>query len=248
MIPPIFGPHAVHAPPQLASWLTLALSAGAVNAIAFGACARFVTHVTGIVTQVGLGSEQLVLVGEYLLVLGAFVLGAALSVAVSDGRRWRGLEPRPALPLALVAAILACAGIAGEIGAFGAFGGTVEQPPDFALLAALALAMGLQNASVAIATGMLVRTTHMTGPATDLGISLGTLLHAVPAGVRESATRSAVLRGGKIAAFALGAALGLVLAGVLGYAAFLAPALAIAAVAGTTFATADASAGADAAR
>ena len=38
------------------------------------------------------------------------------------------------------------------------------------LLSLLAFAMGLQNAAVASTTGLAVRTTHLTGPATDLGI------------------------------------------------------------------------------
>lgn len=248
MIPPVFDARTVHAPPHLASWNALALSAGAVNAIAFGACARFVTHVTGVVTRVGVDAVEPLLVLEYLFVLGAFVLGAGLSVALSDGRRWRGLEPRPWLPLALVAAILGATGVAGTLGAFGAFGGSPEEPPDFALLGALALAMGLQNASVASATGMLVRTTHMTGPATDLGIAFGTLAHTTPRDVREAARRSAVLRGSKIAAFASGAALGLALGGALGYLALLAPALVIGLVAGSTFAVSAVRVAADGAR
>ena len=40
------------------------------------------------------------------------------------------------------------------------------------LLSILSFAMGLQNAAVATSTGLLVRTTHLTGPATDLGIHL----------------------------------------------------------------------------
>lgn len=233
MTPPLFDAHSVHRPARLAGWMLLALSAGAVNAIAFAACARFVTHVTGIVTRVGLDAMDLALVAEYSLVLAAFVLGAASSVALSDGRRWRGLPPRPWLPLGITAAILAGAALAGHAGLFGPFGGGPDGPAEFALLTVLAASMGLQNASVATATGMLVRTTHMTGPATDLGVAIGTLLHEVPGEVREAARRSALLRGGKILAFMGGALAGITLASALGYLAFLAPALGIAGVATT---------------
>jgi len=247
VITPIFDPSTVHRGPHLASWLALSCSAGAVNAIAFAACARFVTHVTGTLTLAGIDAAQPTLLAEYLLVLGAFVLGSALSVALSEGPRWRGTVPRPWVPLAVVATVLAAAALAGSVGAFGAFGGSVEEPPDFALLASIALAMGLQNASVASATGMLVRTTHMTGPATDLGIALGTLAHPTPAPVREWARRSALLRAGKIAAFAVGAGIGLALAGALSYGALIAPACVVAAVAASTFASVPAPAAADAA-
>jgi len=228
---PFFDPAAVHAPARLLGWFVLAFSAGAVNAIAFAACARFVTHVTGIVTRIGLDAGHVVLLLEYFLVLGAFVLGAASAVALCDGRRWRGLSPRPWLPLAAVSAVLGTVGVAGELGAFGTFGGGVEEPGDFALLTVLAFAMGMQNAGVATATGMLVRTTHMTGPATDLGIAISTLLHAAPAEVLAAARASVVLRAGKIASFAAGAGAGLVLAHALGYVAFAAPALAVTVVA-----------------
>ncbi|AKF09744.1 YoaK family protein [Sandaracinus amylolyticus] len=234
--PPLFDSSAVHAPSRVASWLALALSAGAVNAIALAACSRYVTHVTGTLTRIGIDALSWPLVFEYLLVLGAFVLGAASSVGLSEGRRLRGLPPRPWAPLALTASLLALAGALGSLGVFGDFGAGVERPGDFAFLAVLAFGMGLQNAAVATATGMLVRTTHMTGPATDLGVALGTLAHDVPSPLREAARRSAALRGGKMIAFAIGAGLGIALAGTLGYAALVVPAVVIAGVAATTFA------------
>lgn len=218
---------AVHSTGRLVSWLALAFCAGSVNAIAFAACARFVTHVTGIVTMVGVDAGHALLLLEYSIVLFAFILGAASSVVLSDGRYWRGLATRPWLPLAVTSALLAGCAIAGSFGAFGRFGGEVEQAGDFALLSLLAFAMGMQNACVATATGMLVRTTHMTGPATDLGVALGTLVHPVPDDVRAAARRSAVLRAGKIAAFATGAGVGLVLATTLGFWALALPATGI---------------------
>ena len=79
------------------------------------------------------------------------------------------------MPLVIVAMILTGIAVAGHAGAFGRFGGIhAAEPPPVALLSLLAFAMGLQNAAVASATGMAVRTTHLTGPATDLGIHLGT--------------------------------------------------------------------------
>jgi uncharacterized membrane protein YoaK (UPF0700 family) len=229
---PLFDPSEVHSRSRLASWIALALSAGAVNAIAFAACARFVTHVTGIVTRIGTDAGHVVLVVEYVLVLACFVLGAASSVPPRRG------ASSPWVPLAATSGTLAVCAVLGVSGAFGPFGEGVEQPGDFALLAMLAFAMGLQNASVATATGMLVRTTHMTGPATDLGIALGQLWRGGPESVLEPARRSARLRGAKIGAYAIGAAIGLSLAGVAGYAALLAPAAVIAVVASSTFARA----------
>jgi uncharacterized membrane protein YoaK (UPF0700 family) len=231
MVRPSLDATSVHSTGRMLSWLVLALSAGCVNAIAFAECASFVTHVTGIVSRIGIDASNAVLLLEYLLVLGAFVSGAATSVFLSDGRLWRGLPTRPWLPLAATSLLLASSAVAGSMGVFGPFGGELESRGDFAFLGALAFAMGMQNACVATATGMLVRTTHMTGPATDLGIALATLAHPVPKDVRRSAQRSAVLRAGKIASFAVGAGAGLALASAFGFGALFVPAIAIGLVA-----------------
>jgi uncharacterized membrane protein YoaK (UPF0700 family) len=109
---------------------------------------------------------------------------------------------------------------------FGIFGGSVEGPRDFAFLSILAFAMGLQNAAVATSTGQLVRTTHMTGPATDLGVHLTTALY-VEGEARKTALRQAFLRAGKIFAFAAGGAVGAALAHTSGYGAFFVPAVVV---------------------
>ena len=217
-----------HAP----SWLLLACSAGSVNAIAFMACSRFVTHVTGTVSRIGIDSGTIAL--DYALVLGCFILGAMSSATLIEVRYHRRQQPLYAMPLAMVAAILALLALTGSAGLFGKFGGSVEDPHDFVFLAIVAFAMGLQNAAVATSTGMLVRTTHMTGPATDLGVHLATALHS-KGEPRRVALQNAALRAGKITAFTVGAAAGAALAGTFGYGALLAPALVIAAATALSF-------------
>jgi uncharacterized membrane protein YoaK (UPF0700 family) len=124
-----------------------------------------------------------------------------------------------------VALILAGVAVAGEAGGFGLFGGKVaSDPPPVVLLSLLGFAMGLQNASVAATTGLAVRTTHLTGPTTDLGIHLGTALLATGA-ERRAALRGAALRGGKVVAFMVGAGLSVPLTAAAGYLALLAPAV-----------------------
>jgi uncharacterized membrane protein YoaK (UPF0700 family) len=124
-----------------------------------------------------------------------------------------------------VAALIAVA-MLGIAGFFGPLGGQLEEPADFALLLGCAFAMGLMNATVASSTAIAVRTTHMTGPATDFGVSLATAWFSEGAKRRE-ALRVAALRGGKLLAFIGGAALMFPFIARLGHAAFLAPALII---------------------
>ncbi len=219
-----------HAP----SWLLLAFSAGAVNTIAFLACSRFVTHVTGSASHVGMGTGSLELAVDYGVILGCFVAGAMASAMLIDVRRHRHRRPLYAAPLTAVAVILGGIAIAGTVGFFGDFGGSIEGPGNLVFLSFLAFAMGLQNASVATSTGSLVRTTHMTGPATDLGVHLATAVSVVGE-ARRVAILHAALRGGKIASFTLGAAVGAVLAASLSYAAFFVPAAIIIAATALSF-------------
>lgn len=220
----LHAPEAVFSLRHLPSWLLLAFSAGAVNVIAFLACSRFVTHVTGTVSRIGMDASTVTLALDYAVVLGCFIVGAMSSTALLEGRHYQKKRPLFAVPLVLVSAILALLGAAGLFGVFGTFGGSVEGPRDFAFLSIVAFAMGLQNAAVATSTGMLVRTTHMTGPATDLGVHLTTALYT-EGDARRTALRQAGLRAGKIAAFASGGAAGAALAQTSGYSAFFVPAV-----------------------
>ncbi|MBC7171185.1 MAG: DUF1275 domain-containing protein, partial [Polyangiaceae bacterium] len=208
------------------SYLLLAFGAGAVNAGAFLACERFITHVTGTVTRIGLDVRMPLLMLEYTLVLLAFVVGAMSSVLAHKARTLRGAPPRHASPLVVVAAVLGATAVAGHLGAFGPLGGTVEEPIDFAFLSVIAFAMGLMNASVATSTALAVRTTHMTGPVSDFAVSLATAWLTV-GDERKGALRVAALRGGKVVAFAVGAASMVPAVGALGYLAFGIPAVCV---------------------
>lgn len=203
-LPPILEASAVHDRSMRPVWLAAAAAAGMVNTITFLACARFVTHVTGTLTHVGMDYDRVLLLGEYALVLLAFVGGAMLSFAMIDRRRMLGRPAWPTAPLLLVGACLLVTAALGTLGAFGPFGQTVETTGDFFLLSILAFCMGLQNASIATTTGLIVRTTHMTGPLTDFSIALSAYLSSSAPEVRAAARESVGLRGAKIASFVAG--------------------------------------------
>jgi uncharacterized membrane protein YoaK (UPF0700 family) len=214
----------VCSPRHALSWFLLAAAAGAVNGFAFLECQQFVTHITGTITRLGLSWHTWQIAAEYAAVAVAFIVGAVTSVLWIQGRGYRGKRPSWAAPLVVVALILVLVGIAGHYDAFGPFGSQLAtDPPPFVLLSLLAFAMGLQNATVATTTGLAIRTTHLTGPATDLGIQLGTAWFA-KGNDRRALLLGAALRCGKIASFLLGAALSLPLAAALGYASLLCPA------------------------
>jgi uncharacterized membrane protein YoaK (UPF0700 family) len=93
----------------------------------------------------------------------------------------------------------------------------------------LAFAMGLLNAGVGSSTALAVRVTHMTGPATDFGVSLATAFFT-QGEERRAGLQLACLRGGQLVSFVGGAALMLPLVGTLGYMAFAGPAALLLAV------------------
>lgn len=151
----------------------LAFVAGAINAGGFLAVQRYTSHMTGIVSAI---ADDLVL-GQVLLAMAgissllAFVFGAASTAVLVNWARRRRLHGEFALPLALEAALLLL---------FGLLGANLELlidvfVPSTVLL--LCFVMGLQNAIVTKISHAEIRTTHMTGVITDLGIELGRLFY-----------------------------------------------------------------------
>jgi uncharacterized membrane protein YoaK (UPF0700 family) len=217
-------PETLYSPRHLPSWFLLATAAGLVNGFAFLTCQQYASHVTGTITRMGLEWPHVGIAVEYTAVLLSFMLGAVAAVLlIRTGVRRRG-RLRWATPLVSVALILAAVAIGGEVREFGPFGDKVaSDPPPVLLLAMLSFGMGIQNASVALSTGLAVRTTHMTGPTTDVGIHLATAL-LVKGKARWEALRGAGLRGGKILTFMIGAGLSVPLSASYGYLALLTPA------------------------
>ena len=213
-----------HAP----TWLLLTAAAGAINVTAFCACRRFVSHVTGSVSNVALDASI-----DVLLPLSGFILGALVSGLLIDARFHRRSKPLYALPLVASAGCIVAAACLGAAGAFGPFGDTADAVHDSAFLALLAFAMGLLNAAAATTTALAIRPTHMTGAATDLGVHLAIALR----GHGEARKRAigCCARAALLGAFIVGGVGGALLSGALEYFAFLVPALAIGAASALSF-------------
>lgn len=152
---------------------TLAFSAGAINAGGFLAVGQYTSHMTGIVSALAdnlvLGNLTLVFAG--LLAFSSFVAGAASTAIFINWARRRHLHSEYAISLALEALLLLFFGLLGaNLNLF------VELfVPATVLL--LTYIMGLQNAIMTKISKTEIRTTHMTGVITDLGIELGRLFY-----------------------------------------------------------------------
>ena len=189
--------------------VTLACVAGMVNVIGYlGFEHQAVSHLTGTTSLLGaaIAHGDLRAVGHLWGVLIAFCLGAMLSGLIIQDQTLQ-LGRRYGVVLALEAALLLAA-----IPLF------KQQQIWGALLAAVAC--GLQNAMVTTYSGAAVRTTHLSGMFTDLGIGLGHLLRGMPLPVRRLTLSGLIISG-----FLGGGVLGAWLYRYLGYDALLAPAL-----------------------
>jgi uncharacterized membrane protein YoaK (UPF0700 family) len=190
-------------------WFTLAFQAGAINAGGFLACGRFVTHTTGFATLFGTDIAK----GEIATGVGMlavplfFLLGAMISAFYVDRRRILGLPPRYKTVFFLIAFFNLFILIAGLTGQFGVFGEPLALTRDFILLALLCFVSGLQNALISSASGAVVRTTHVTGLTTDLGIGLVRVAFHTHKLSRETEIRATGMRIGIISSFALGGTL-----------------------------------------
>jgi uncharacterized membrane protein YoaK (UPF0700 family) len=151
----------------------LTFVAGAANAGGFMAVQQYTSHMSGIVSSM---ADNMVL-GEISLVLAglgsflSFVAGAAMSaILVNWGRRLR-LHSEYALPLLLEAVLLMVFGL---IGPFLQHNVWLFVPSTVMLLCFI---MGLQNAIITKLSKSRIRTTHVTGITTDIGIEIGKLLY-----------------------------------------------------------------------
>lgn len=144
----------------------LAAIAGAGNAGGFFALGQYTSHMTGYLSQLAdnLALANLRLAFGGVLVIGAFTSGAAFSTVLINWARQHDGRQQYALPLAIQGGFMVCF----------AWGGIFTSEPGrlFALMC-LSFIMGMQNATITKISGARIRTTHVTGMITDIGIEIG---------------------------------------------------------------------------
>ena len=186
----------------------LACVAGMVNVVGYlGFEHQAVTHLTGTTTLLGeaVARRDLRALSHLAGVALAFVLGAALSGMIVQDSTLK-LGRRYGLALTLESLLL-----------FAAIPLFRQGQLAGALLAATAC--GLQNAMATTYSGAVIRTSHLSGMFTDLGIGLGHALRGMPLQKRRL-----LLCGLIILSFLAGAVLGALLFARFDYAALAVPA------------------------
>jgi uncharacterized membrane protein YoaK (UPF0700 family) len=156
---------------QLAHFL--AFIAGAANAGGYVAVKQYTSHMSGIVSAMAdaTAMQDAGWLAAGMSALLAFLAGAACTAILVNWGRRRDLHSEYALPMMVEAGLLVC---------FGLMGGHLARHEWFVVPATVALlcfTMGLQNAIITKISQAEIRTTHMTGMVTDIGIELGKALY-----------------------------------------------------------------------
>lgn len=194
----------------------LGLTAGFVNAEGFLGFSILTTNVTG---HAALFAERIafqdwktaavIALWMFLFLAGAFFTSIILSFT-GENQRFSYF-----IPVIIEILILLVSALYGH-----KYNGTLAAKEFFA--GSLLFAMGLQNALVSMVSGSVVRTTHLTGTFTDLGIDLAQILHGNKA-ERPNLKSKIKLRIYIIFFFMAGAVLGAYLFQGFGFPSFFAP-------------------------
>ena len=215
----------------------LAAVAGGLNAAAFHEVGFFSANMTGNVSAL----SSLLAMGQwanglcYLAIILAFITGAMVStLAIGAGLR-RAIVTIYARVILGEAALLALLGVSRM---------ALDRAAGVPLLIiGLAFLMGLQNAIVTHISNARVRTTHISGMSTDIGIGLARMLDilrgkAGPADRGEIIPRLS-LHTGTVLSFLLGGVAGVLAWRIVGDLCFVIAGLVLAAIAATSMRRAD---------
>lgn len=152
----------------------LALIAGAVNAVGFiGFQHQGITHLTGSTTLLGIAVAQADLLSSLhlLAVIGSFFTGCIFGGFLIQDSALK-LGPRYGVALLIEAGLLFLAvPLLRQNNTVGDY--------------LASCACGLQNGMVSTFSGAVLRTTHVSGIFTDLGIFIGHLLRGIPVDMRR---------------------------------------------------------------
>jgi uncharacterized membrane protein YoaK (UPF0700 family) len=165
------GRHRSEAANRHLAWY-LAFVAGASDAGGFFAAHHYTSHMSGVVSSMAsdtaLGNVILVLIG--LASVLSFFCGSFLTTLFVRWARAKNMESVYALPLLAEAVLLLLFGLQGRV--------IAEEHDAIGLIVLLCFSMGLQNAIITKLSDAVIRTTHVTGMVTDIGIAAGRILSA----------------------------------------------------------------------
>lgn len=207
-------------------WTSLSFQAGFVNVGGLLSCHRFVTHTTGFATHFGVDMAQ----GNFLNALGMlsvplfFLMGSMISGFFTEYKKNKSHPPNFLILFCILCGCFLSVSALGMFHFFGEFGSELSLIDDYFLLGLLSLAAGVQNAMITSVSQSIIRTTHLTGITTDLGLGLIKIM-SLPKNnpVKENEILATGMRISIIISFAFGSWMGASLFLKHGYLGFLVP-------------------------
>ncbi len=156
------------------TWALLAFQGGFLNVAGLLSVHLFVSHVTGFSAyfSTNLIAANFLKSLYFLLVPLFFLAGAFFSSIFTEIRKKNLKDPIYIHILCTLSFLFLLITFLGLGKFFGEFGEPFQSFPDFLLLSLLAFACGSQNAIFTHYSNSIIRTTHLTGITTDLGIGL----------------------------------------------------------------------------
>ena len=155
--------------------ISLSWIAGYTNALTVLTCHQVTSHMTGPVSELGIDiakgdwSRAAYLSGVVVM----FLAGAFASGVMTEWGRVRRYPSIYVLPMIVEALLLAVFALLVD---WQALGQLAPENAQVWLTFLPAFAMGLQNATITRISGGVVRTTHVTGVITDLGLELARIV------------------------------------------------------------------------
>ncbi len=152
----------------------LAAAAGILNSVGFVAVALYTSHMTGVTAAL---ADSAVIAEWDVVVLAigaiaAFIAGAMTCAVVFNWCRRRELHGRFAAVLGIEAALILLVGLLAD-----RLDTDLDGWRTVLIVVVLCFTMGLQNALITKISSAQIRTTHVTGMVTDIGIELGKLVY-----------------------------------------------------------------------
>jgi uncharacterized membrane protein YoaK (UPF0700 family) len=182
----------------------LAFVAGGANSAGYFAYGFFSANMTGNVSLISdnISTARWAIALAFMTIVVMFIVGAfAASLLIQFGKS-RQLRNIYALTLLVEAVILL---------AIGLWSGNIIRTP-IVVVGLLSFAMGIQNAASTRISASRVRTTHVSGIATDIGVGLAMLFGKAAAADKSQTAERLQLHCATIVAFMVGG-----IAGVVGY-------------------------------
>lgn len=204
-------------------WVLLSFKAGLLNAAGFLIAGSYVSHITGFGTQIGLalGHREYTFGAELLVIPIAFIGGALFTSLVLDVNYSKDKVPHyPVVQLAITS-LIGLISIGFATGFFRPDIVASHSESSVILIGMLCFVCGIKNALTTWASHGKIRTTHITGLSTDIGLHLPKIFRPSGASSRYPESRAVTyVRIATLISFSIGSCMAAMLIPTVGHGVF----------------------------